>query len=107
MSGRRTTGGMSHYTALRVWEKIHFKKQELRSLALDDDGHIWIGTNEGAWKYTPKYTNAKGRQQAEEGAEEPASNPTCAPTGSTSTPATAWRTRTSRRSRPRGRTSGS
>lgn len=62
-------GGMSHYTALRVWEKIHFKKQELRSLALDEDGHIWIGTNEGAWKYTPKYTNAKGRQQAKKGEE--------------------------------------
>ncbi len=56
--------GMSHYTALRVWEKIHFKKQQLRSLALDDDGHIWIGTDEGAWKYTPKYTNAKGRLDA-------------------------------------------
>jgi len=62
-------GGMSHYTALRVWEKIHFKKQELRSLALDEDGHIWIGTNEGAWKYTPKYTNAKGRQQVKKGEE--------------------------------------
>ena len=56
--------GISHYTALRVWEKIHFKKQELRSLALDDEGHIWIGTNEGAWKFTPKHTNAKGRQEA-------------------------------------------
>jgi hypothetical protein len=53
--------GISHYTALRVWEKIHFRKQELRSLALDDDGHIWIGTNEGAWKYTPRHTNAQGR----------------------------------------------
>ncbi|HKP96587.1 MAG TPA: PorV/PorQ family protein, partial [Fibrobacteria bacterium] len=62
-------GGMSHYTALRVWEKIHFKKQELRTLALDDDGHIWIGTNEGAWKYTPKYTNAKGRLEAKKGEE--------------------------------------
>jgi ligand-binding sensor domain-containing protein len=62
-------GGMSHYTALRVWEKIHFKKQEVRSLALDEDGHIWIGTSEGAWKYTPKYTNAKGRQQAKKGEE--------------------------------------
>lgn len=59
--------GMSHYTALRVWEKIHFKKQELHSLALDDDGHIWIGTNEGAWKYTPKYTNAKGRLETKKG----------------------------------------
>ncbi|MDB5051632.1 MAG: two component regulator propeller family protein [Fibrobacteres bacterium] len=62
-------GGMSHYTALRVWEKIHFKKQELRSLALDDDGHIWIGTNEGAWKYTPKYTNAKGRLETKKDGE--------------------------------------
>lgn len=53
--------GISHYTALRVWEKIHFKKQELRSMALDDDGHIWIATNEGAWKYTPKHTTAQGR----------------------------------------------
>lgn len=53
--------GISHYTALRVWEKIHFKKQELRSMALDEDGHIWIATNEGAWKYTPKHTNAQGR----------------------------------------------
>jgi hypothetical protein len=60
-------GGMSHYTALRVWEKIHFKKQEVRSLALDEAGHIWIGTNEGAWKYTPKYTTAKGRQQVRKG----------------------------------------
>ncbi|MEO7425318.1 MAG: PorV/PorQ family protein, partial [Fibrobacteria bacterium] len=63
-------GGMSHYTALRVWEKIHFKKQELRSLALDDDGHIWIGTNEGAWKYTPKYTNAKGRLETKKDKEK-------------------------------------
>jgi ligand-binding sensor domain-containing protein len=63
-------GGMSHYTALRVWEKIHFKKQELRSLALDDDGHIWIGTNEGAWKYTPKYTNAKGRLEVKKDKEK-------------------------------------
>lgn len=62
-------GGMSHYTALRVWEKIHFKKQELRSLALDEDGHIWIGTSEGAWKYTPRHTNAKGRQQTKKGQE--------------------------------------
>jgi ligand-binding sensor domain-containing protein len=53
--------GISHYTALRVWEKIHFRKQVLRSLALDEDGHIWIATNEGAWKYTPRHTNAKGR----------------------------------------------
>lgn len=53
--------GISHYTALRVWEKIHFRKQELRSMALDEDGHIWIATNEGAWKYTPKHTNAQGR----------------------------------------------
>jgi ligand-binding sensor domain-containing protein len=62
-------GGMSHYTALRVWEKIHFKKQEVRSLALDEAGHIWIGTNEGAWKYTPRYTTAKGRQQARKGGD--------------------------------------
>jgi ligand-binding sensor domain-containing protein len=55
------THGISHYTALRVWEKIHFRKQELRSMALDEDGHIWIATNEGAWKYTPKHTNAQGR----------------------------------------------
>ena len=60
-------GGISHYS-LRAWEKIHFKKQEVRSLALDEDGHIWIGTSEGAWKYTPSYTNAKGRQQAKKAA---------------------------------------
>lgn len=56
-------GGISHFS-LRAWEKIHFKKQEVRSLALDEDGHIWIGTSEGAWKYTPNYTNAKGRSDA-------------------------------------------
>lgn len=56
-------GGISHFS-LRAWEKIHFKKQEVRSLALDEDGHIWIGTSEGAWKYTPNYTNAKGRLAA-------------------------------------------
>lgn len=60
-------GGLSHFS-LRAWEKIHFKKQEVRSLALDEDGHIWIGTSEGAWKYTPSYTNAQGRQEAKKAA---------------------------------------
>ena len=53
-------GGVSHYS-LRSWEKIHFKKQEVRSLGLDEDGNVWIGTSEGAWKHTPNYANAKGR----------------------------------------------
>jgi ligand-binding sensor domain-containing protein len=56
-------GGISHFS-LRAWEKIHFKKQQVRSMSLDEDDHIWIGTSEGAWKYTPNYTNAKGRQEA-------------------------------------------
>ncbi|HLP41739.1 MAG TPA: PorV/PorQ family protein, partial [Fibrobacteria bacterium] len=55
--------GVSHYS-LRSWEKIHFKKQEVRSLGLDDDGNVWIGTSEGAWKHTPSYASAKGRTQA-------------------------------------------
>jgi hypothetical protein len=54
-------GGVSHFS-LRAWEKIHFKKQDVRSLALDEDGNVWIGTSEGAWKHTPNYTNPKGRQ---------------------------------------------
>ncbi len=52
--------GVSHFS-LTAWEKIRFKKQEVHSLALDEDNHIWIGTSEGAWKHTPAYTNAKGR----------------------------------------------
>ncbi len=60
-------GGLSHFS-LRAWEKIHFKKQEVHSLALDDAGHIWIGTSEGAWKYTPNYTNPKGRLDAKKAA---------------------------------------
>ena len=62
-------GGISHFS-LRAWEKIHFKKQEVRSLALDDDGHIWIGTSEGAWKYTPNYTNPEGRRADKKAAGE-------------------------------------
>ncbi len=52
--------GVSHFS-LRSWEKIHFKNQAVRTLALDDDDNIWIGTSEGAWKHTPNYTNPKGR----------------------------------------------
>jgi hypothetical protein len=53
-------GGVSHFS-LRAWEKIHFKKQQVRSLGLDEGGNIWIGTSEGAWKHTPNYASAKGR----------------------------------------------
>jgi hypothetical protein len=56
-------GGVSHFS-LRAWEKIHFKKQDVRSLGLDEGGNIWIGTNEGAWKHTPNYASAKGRTAA-------------------------------------------
>jgi hypothetical protein len=61
-------GGVSHFS-LRSWEKIHFKKQDVRSLALDDDGNVWIGTSEGAWKHTPNYTNPKGRQLDKKGGD--------------------------------------
>lgn len=53
-------GGVSHFN-LRSWEKIHFKKQEVRSLGLDEEDNVWIGTNEGAWKHSPNYAHAKGR----------------------------------------------
>ena len=63
-------GGVSHYS-LRAWEKIHFRKQEVRSLALDENGNIWIGTSEGAWKHTPYYSNAKGRTAAKKKSGDP------------------------------------
>ena len=66
-------GGVSHFS-LQTWEKIRFKKQEVRSLALDDDGNIWIGTSEGAWKHTPRYTNPKGRQLAKKSAADTTAN---------------------------------
>ena len=58
-------GGVSHFS-LRAWEKIHFKKQQVRSLALDDDNNIWIGTSEGAWKHTPELRQRQGPLPGEE-----------------------------------------
>ncbi len=58
-------GGVSHFS-LRSWEKIRFRNQEVRSLALDDDSRLWIATSEGAWKFTPGHTTPKGRRLAAE-----------------------------------------
>ncbi len=60
--------GMSHFN-LQDWEHFRFAKQEVRSLAIDDENRIWIATSEGAWKYTPPYTTPKGRlDKSKEGA---------------------------------------
>lgn len=68
-------GGVSHFS-LRAWEKIHFKKQQVRSLGLDEENNIWIGTSEGAWKHTPHYANAKGRSLSrKKGAPEEGGKP--------------------------------
>ncbi len=58
-------GGVSHFN-LRAWEKVFFKGQNISTLALNEDGSIWIGTDQGAWKHTPPYTTAKGRRQSSE-----------------------------------------
>lgn len=56
--------GVSHFS-LRAWEKIRFKNQQVRGLALDDDSRVWIATSEGAWQFTPSHATPKGRRAAE------------------------------------------
>ena len=53
-------GGISHFNGAN-WERVNFKKQDVSSLTIDEENNIWIGTNEGAWKHSPYYANAKGR----------------------------------------------
>jgi ligand-binding sensor domain-containing protein len=56
--------GVSHFT-LRSWEKIRFRGQQVRSLALDEKNRIWVATSEGAWQFTPTHATPKGRKQEE------------------------------------------
>jgi ligand-binding sensor domain-containing protein len=56
--------GVSHFS-LRAWEKIRFRNQQVRGLALDDDSRVWIATSEGAWQFTPTHATPKGRRAAE------------------------------------------
>jgi hypothetical protein len=53
--------GVSHFT-LRSWEKIRFKGQQVRGLALDEKNRVWVATSEGAWQFTPAHTTPKGRK---------------------------------------------
>jgi hypothetical protein len=62
--------GLSHFN-LRKWEQVRFEKNEVHSLAVDESGAIWIGTNRGVWKHLPAYATAKGRKiEAERAVEE-------------------------------------
>ncbi len=63
-------GGISHYSLID-WQRITFNKQQVRSLDLDDDGSIWIGTDKGVWKHTPYYAHAKGRKKSKKNPEDP------------------------------------
>lgn len=60
--------GVSHFT-LRSWEKIRFRGQQVRGLALDEKNRVWIATSEGAWQFTPTHTTPKGRKQEEKNRE--------------------------------------
>jgi hypothetical protein len=56
--------GVSHFT-LRSWEKIRFRGQKVRGLALDEKSRVWVATSEGAWQFTPTHATPKGRREEE------------------------------------------
>jgi ligand-binding sensor domain-containing protein len=66
--------GVSHFS-LRSWEKLRFKGQNVRGVALDSDDRVWIATSGGAWLFTPPHTTAKGRRQDGEDGAQPAGTP--------------------------------
>jgi hypothetical protein len=63
--------GVSHFT-LRSWEKIRFRGQKVRELALDEKNRVWVATSEGAWQFTPSHATPKGRRLEEKGKNAPA-----------------------------------
>ncbi len=63
--------GVSHFT-LRSWEKIRFRGQKVRGLALDEKSRVWVATSEGAWQFTPTHATPKGRRDEEKSKGDPA-----------------------------------
>lgn len=50
--------GLSHWNG-KVWERVAFPGIEVRSLAVDKKGAVWISTDKGAWKYFPEEASKK------------------------------------------------
>ncbi len=50
--------GLSHWNGLS-WERIAFQDVDVRSVAVDKKGNVWVSSNKGAWKYFPPEASKK------------------------------------------------
>ena len=51
-------GGLSHWNGT-AWERVAFQGVEVRSVASDKKGNIWVASDKGAWKYFPPEASKK------------------------------------------------